>query len=156
MLEHHHDVMGAHGYSISIDASPDAVWKTFTDLDRIPEWQTGHPVVSEASGPGDIVGTTYLVRRGPGVSRTVVVEATSPHRYRSRTEAYLGLSFEMVAHLIPENEGTRLELTARTQWPWHLRLLGRLIEAVLLSGHEASRELKQLKLLVEGSRSSPT
>jgi hypothetical protein len=33
-----------------------------------------------------------------------------------------------------------------------MRLLGRLVEAVVLSGHEADRELTQLKLLVESGR----
>jgi hypothetical protein len=33
-----------------------------------------------------------------------------------------------------------------------MRLLGRLVESVVLSGHEAHREVRQLKLLVESRR----
>jgi hypothetical protein len=126
----------------------------FTDLNRIPEWQTGAPVVVDASGRGDVAGTTYAVRRGPGVAHATVREAVRPYEYRSRTTAPLGLVFETIAHLVPEDQGTRLELEAQTHWPLAMRLLGRLVEAVVLSGHEGHREMKQLKVLVERRRGS--
>jgi uncharacterized protein YndB with AHSA1/START domain len=144
--------LATHRYSIWIDAAPELVWEIFTDLDRIPEWQTGGPVVVEASGRGDVAGTTYAVRRGPGIARAMVLEAVRPFEYRSRTSAQLGLVFETIAHLVPEANGTRLELEAQTHWPLGMRLLGRLVEAVVLSGHEGHREMKQLKLLVESRR----
>jgi uncharacterized protein YndB with AHSA1/START domain len=142
--------VASYRYSIWVDAAPERVWEVFTNLDRIPEWQTGRPVVSDASGRGDEQGTTYSVRRGPATSRTAVLEAARPSRYRSRTDAYLGLWFDMTASLIPERSGTRLDLKADTHWPRAMRLPGRLVEAVVLSGHEAHRELERLKLLVEG------
>lgn len=143
--------MATHRYSIWIDASPELVWEIFTDLERIPEWQTGGPIVTNVSGRGDVAGTTYAVRRGPGVAHTTVLEAIRPSRYGSRTNAYLGLWFETIAYLVPEKDGTRLELEAHTHWPPGLRLLGRLVEAVVLSGHEAHREMERLKLLAERS-----
>ena len=142
--------MATHRYSIWIDASPDLVWGVFTDLNRTPAWQTGEPVVSEATGRGDVVGTTYAVRRGLAVSHTTILECVRPYRYRSRTAAYLGMWFELVAYLVPERDGTRVELEAQTHWPIGMRYLGRLVEAVVLSGHEAHREMERLKLLVEG------
>ena len=143
--------MATHRYSIWIDAKPELVWEIFTELDRIPEWQTGGPVVTDVSGRGDVAGTTYAVRRGPGVAHTRVLEAIRPSRYRSRTDAYLGLWFETIALLVSEKGGTRLDLEAHTHWPRGMRLLGRLVEAVVLSGHEAHRELERLKLLAERS-----
>ena len=137
-------------YSIWIAVGPELVWDVFTDLNRIPEWQTGRPVVTDASGRGDVPGTTYTVRRGHAAARTAVLEAVRPVTYRSRTDAYLGLSFDLTAALMPDQSGTRLELQAVTHWPRGMRLLGRLVEAVVLSGHEANLELKNLKLLVEG------
>lgn len=142
--------MASYRFSTWIDAAPELVWDVFTDLDRIPEWQTGHPVVTDASGHGDVRGTTYSVRRGPATSRTEVLEAARPTRYRSRTDAYLGLWFDVTATLTPDKSGTRLEIQGDTHWPPGMGLPGRLVEAGVLSGHEAHRELERLKLLVEG------
>ena len=141
--------MGTLRYSVWIDASPGEVWAVFTDLDRIPEWQTGAPRVAEASGPGDAVGSAYTVRRGPMGSRTTVTVAEAPTRYASHTDAALGLKFDLLADLVAEHDGTRLRLEARTHWPKVLRLLGRLVEAAFLNPREAEKELANLKALVE-------
>jgi uncharacterized protein YndB with AHSA1/START domain len=141
--------MGTAHYSIWIDASPDRVWDVFTNLERIPDWQTGDPCVIEVSGPGDEVGTTYTVRRGPGTGRTIVTEAVRPTIYASRTDAYLGLSFDLTATLRPDRSGTTLTLRADTHWPRGLRLLGRIVEFAFLNQREANRELERLKVLLE-------
>ena len=143
--------MASYRYSTWIAATPEVVWDVFTDLNRIPEWQTGRPIVSDASGRGDVPGTTYTVRRGPAAARTEVLEADRPVRYRSRTDAYLGLSFDLIATLTPDRRGTRLELQADTHWPRGLHLLGRVVEAIVLSGQEAKTELENLKMLLEGT-----
>lgn len=132
-----------------IDASPIAVWNVFTNLDRIPVWQTGAPRVADATGPGDSVGTHYKVRRGPTSSRTTVTVAELPSRYASCTSALLGLQIDLAADLIPQGAGTQLSLEARTQWPRGLRLLGRVVEFVLLKPRDANRELGNLKAIVE-------
>ena len=136
-------------YDIWIEASPDEVWAVYTDLDRIPEWQTGAPRVAEASGSGDVVGTTYLVRRGPMTSRSTVTAADAPAHHASHTQAVLGLTFDLVADLTAADGGTRIALEARTEWPRGLRLVGRAVESALLSEREAVKELTNLKTLVE-------
>jgi uncharacterized protein YndB with AHSA1/START domain len=136
-------------YDIWIEASPDEVWAAYTDLDRIPEWQTGAPRVAEASGSGDVVGTTYLVRRGPMTSRSTVTAADAPTHHASHTQAVLGLTFDLVADLTAADGGTRIALEARTEWPRGLRLVGRAVESALLSEREAVKELTNLKTLVE-------
>jgi len=141
--------MGVLRYSMWIDASPISVWNVFTDLDRIPDWQTGAPRVVDKAGPGDAVGTHYTVRRGPMSSQTTVTVAERPGRYESRTKALLGLQIDLVADLVTRRGGTRLSLEARTAWPRGLRLLGRALEFVLLSPREANRELANLKAVVE-------
>jgi len=141
--------MGAVRQSIWIGAAPGLVWEIYTDLDRIPEWQTGDPRVLEVSGRGDEVGTIYTVRRGPGAARTRVTEAMRPELHRSRTNAYFGLSFDLTAKLLPEQGGTRILLQAQTHWPKGLGLLGRVVEFAFLNAHEANRELERLKVLVE-------
>lgn len=141
--------MGTIQYSIWIGAPPDLVWDVYTNLHRIPDWQTGDPQVLEVSGLGDEVGTTYTVRRGPGAARTTVTKAVRPVLHASRTEAYLGLSFDVTANLRPEKGGTRLQLRAETHWPKGMGLVGRVVEFAFLNGREANRELERLKVLLE-------
>lgn len=140
--------MGILRYSVWIAASPDAVWSAWTDIDLIPRWQTGHPRVTDVTGDGG-VGTSYSVHRGPSESRTTVVVADAPSHHVSKTQALLGLRFDLDAQLTPESGGTRLALEARTQWPRGLGWLGRGVEAFVLSPHEAERELANLKTIVE-------
>lgn len=141
--------MGALRYSVWIDAPAAVAWRYWTDLDRIPQWQTGSPRIEDVSGPGDIAGTRYSVRRGPSRSRTTVLLADPPVRYVSRTEALLGLTFTLAADLSAERGGTRLSLEAVTRWPRGLALFGRLVEAAVLSPREATKELANFKALVE-------
>jgi len=141
--------MGTVQYSIWIGAPPGLVWDVFTDLDRIPDWQTGDPRVVEISGPGYEVGTKYTVRRGPGGARTTVTRAVRPAVYASRTNAYLGLSYDLTTNFLSEKDGTRLQLLAQTHWPKGLGLVGRVVEFAFLNGREATRELERLKVLVE-------
>ena len=135
-------------YSVWIDAAPDAVWSAWTDLDLIPLWQTGRPRVAEVTGDGG-VGTSYSVHRGPTKARTTIIVTDPPSRYVSRTQALLGLRFELDARLTAEQGGTRLALEARTRWPRGLRWFGRGVEAIVLSPREAERELANLKAIVE-------
>ena len=141
--------MGTIQHSIWIRAAPSIVWDVYTDLDRIPAWQTGDPRVVEVTGRGDEVGTTYIVRRGAGAARTTVTEAVRPEPHRSRTKAYFGLSFELTAKLLPERSGTKILLEAQTHWPKGLGLLGRVVEFAVLNAREANRELERLRVLVE-------
>ena len=140
--------MGVLRYSVWIDAAPDAVWSAWTDLDLIPRWQTGNPRVVDVTGEGG-AGTSYSVRRGPSSARTTILVADAPSRYVSTTQALLGLRFDLEAQLRPEQGGTRLALEARTEWPRGLNLMGRIVEAFVLSPREAERELANLKAIVE-------
>lgn len=45
--------MGAVDYSVWIKASPEQVWRVYVDPSRIPEWQTGSPVIEEVHGSAD-------------------------------------------------------------------------------------------------------
>ena len=42
--------MGVLEYSVWIAATPEQVWRTYADPTRIPEWQTGKPVITEVQG----------------------------------------------------------------------------------------------------------
>jgi hypothetical protein len=71
-----------------IQASPEDIWRICVDPIRIPEWQTGSPVIEHLHGSGDQAGTTYLSRRRPGAARTTVMEVNKPRRLVTTTEAY--------------------------------------------------------------------
>lgn len=149
--------MGVLEYSLWIAATPAEVWRIYVDPARISEWQTGSPVIEDVSGPGDRAGTTYVSRRASGRAVTTVVEVDPPSRIVTRTNAYLGLRFELVSMLSPDGPGTRLHLRAETRWPRGLGLVGKLVERAVLSRGEALKELANLKAIVErpGTEAGP-
>jgi hypothetical protein len=67
----------------------------------------------------------------------------------TRTDAYLGLVFDVDSRLTPEGDGTRLSLRVETYWPRGRGLVGKVIERAILSPREAAKELSNLKMLVE-------
>ncbi|HEX5590596.1 MAG TPA: SRPBCC family protein [Candidatus Limnocylindrales bacterium] len=142
-------------HAVDIAAPPEVVWRVYVDPVRLPEWQTGNPVIEDVTGPGDRVGTTYVSRRGPGAARTTIVESDPPGRLVTMTTAYFGLRFDVTSELRAAGPGTRLTIRAETRWPRGAGVLGRLVEAVLLSGGEARKELAALKALVERERALP-
>ncbi len=141
--------MSQHSYSIWIGASPTEVWNVYTDLNRLPGWQTGNPRVVDATGPGDRVGATYAVKRGPASARTEVITADVAATHVTRTEAYFGLRFELTTRFVPRAGGTELQLRLDAHWPRGFGLLGKAVEFVIFNSREGSLELRNLKSLVE-------
>ena len=142
--------MGVIEHSVWIQAQPDEVWRVYVDPLRIPDWQTGSPVIDDVRGSAEEPGSTYSSRRGPLTARTVVLAVDRPRRHSTRTRAVLGLRFTVVSTLEPVDGGTRLDIRAETHWPRGLGALGRVVERALLSRSEADKELARLKALVEG------
>lgn len=142
--------MGALEYSVWIEATPEQVWLVYADPLRIPEWQTGKPVVEDIQGLGGEPGSTYVSKRGPFSARTTVVSADAPHELVTRTDAYLGLTIEVTSRLIERPDGTHLRLSAATHWRRRLGPVSRLVELAILGPGEARKELANLKALVEG------
>ena len=91
--------MGVVEYSVWIKAAPEQVWHTYADPDRIPEWQTGKPVIEDVLGALGEPGSTYLSRRGPRAAGTTVLTSDVPHELVTSTDAYLGLRFEVTSRL---------------------------------------------------------
>lgn len=142
--------MGTIEHSVWIKARPEDVWATYVDPSRLPEWQTGSPVIAGIDGPAGRPGSTYSSSRGPGTARTTVLFADPPRRILTRTAAYFGLKFDVDTSLGREADGTLLRIRAETHWPRGLGLLGKVVERAILSGTEARKELANLKALVEG------
>jgi uncharacterized protein YndB with AHSA1/START domain len=63
---------------IDVEASPEAVWDTLTDLDSWPGWL---PDVKSMAADGPfVVGTKFKWRAGPGTIKSEVVTAERPSR----------------------------------------------------------------------------
>ena len=147
--------MGILEHSVWIKARPEDVWKAYVDPGRLPEWQTGSPVIADVHGMAGQTGSTYASSRRPGTARTAVLSAEPPRRIVTRTVAYFGLKFDVDTRLEPEGNGTTLRLRAETHWPRGLGLPGRLVERAVLSGSEARKELANLKALIEREVQEP-
>ena len=142
--------MGVLEHSVWINADPEQVWCVYADPSRIPDWQTGRPVIVDLHGHWDEPGSSYVSKRGPLSAHTTVLVADHPHRLVTRTDAYLGLRFDVTSRLGVETGGTQLDLRTETHWPRGLRLFGRLVELAILNPREIRKELRNLKMLIEG------
>lgn len=141
--------MGEFEYSIWIEAAPDVVWPVYVDPTRLPDWQTGNPVIVEVHGEIGAPGSSYVSRRGRLAARTTVLSADIPRELVTRTEAYAGLQLEVISRLSERAGGTDLHLHASTRWKRGIRPLSALVELIILGRAEARKELGNLKALVE-------
>ena len=141
--------MGVREYSVWIKAAPEQVWQVYVDPGRIPEWQTGKPVIGDVQGVPGQPGSTYLSKRGPLSARTTVLTSQPPHELVTRTEASLGVQLEVTSRLGGRSDGTDLELRVVTHWRRGLGLIAKVVELAILNSGEARKELAHLKTLVE-------
>ena len=146
--------MGVLEYSVWIQATPDQVWSCYVDPTRIPDWQTGRPVIGSMHGAAGEPGSTYVSRRGPLAARTTVLSADEPRELVTSTRASFGLQLEVTTRLTAGSGGTELHLRATTHWPRGFGALGKLAELAVLNPAEAHKELANLKTLVERQSSA--
>jgi uncharacterized protein YndB with AHSA1/START domain len=106
--------MAEHRISTFIAASPDRVFATWMDLDRMKEWVGGVTKVTDVTGPIDRAGTRYTVHFGPMKSPTEIIEVERPHHVRTRFGNAI-LKGESEVWLEAEGDGTRLDQTFRTR-----------------------------------------
>ncbi|HET7736264.1 MAG TPA: SRPBCC family protein [Nocardioidaceae bacterium] len=141
--------LGELAHAIWIQADPEAVWRTYVDPHRVPDWQTGRPVIEDVHGGPGSTGSTYVSRRGRLAARTTVLASEAPARLVTRTEAYFGLELVITSRLTQRAGGTDLALTVETHWSAHGRLVHGIVERAVLNDREARKELANLKLLIE-------
>jgi uncharacterized protein YndB with AHSA1/START domain len=139
--------MGTHRHTIWIAAPPERVYDLYTNLDRIAEWQEGHPRVTEVSDDVGQAGTTYTVRRGRWASRSEIIAADRPAKHLVRIEGAMGLRAEITSRFEPEKNGTRLTIGLDARW--RSPLLGRVLESAFFNPRIARRELGKLKAIAE-------
>jgi uncharacterized protein YndB with AHSA1/START domain len=142
--------MGVLEYSVWINAAPETVWGTYVDPTRIPDWQTGRPVIAEVRGAPGEPGSSYVSRRGPLAARTTVLAANVPEELVTMTDAHFGLSFELTSRLSGRSGGgSDLHLRAATQWRRRWGPVARIVVLAILSPRRARKELVTLKALIE-------
>jgi uncharacterized protein YndB with AHSA1/START domain len=141
------DILGSQSYSIWIAAPPERVFDLYTDLDRIGEWQEGHPQITDVSGDPSEAGSSYISRRGRLASRFEVVAADRPSRHVVAFDGPAGLRAELNAGFAAVNNGTQLTLHLDARW--RSPLLGRILEMAVFNRRIANRELGKLKGLAE-------
>ena len=141
--------MGVVEYSIVIDAAPERVWRTYADPSRIPDWQTGRPVITHILGEPGAPGSSYVSRRGRLAARTTVLSAAAPRELVTETEAYFGLQVEVRSRLSEKSGSTELRLHVETRWRRRWFLIARIVEHAVLGPGEALKELDNFKALVE-------
>ena len=141
--------MGVLEYSIMINAAPELVWRAYADPSRIPDWQTGKPVITDVQGEPGAPGSRYVSRRGRLAARTTVLTAEAPREMVTRTDAYLGLQVEVRSRLSEKSGRTELRLRAETHWERRHFLVAGTLERVILGPAQARKELDKLKALVE-------
>ncbi len=143
--------MAQHHVSIDIAASPDRVFSTFMDLDRMVEWVGGVTRVTDVTGPIDVAGTRYTVHFGPMKSPTEILEVDRPHLVRTRF-GNLILKGESDVRFEAIPEGTRLTQVFRTRG-FVSAITGRLFAAGSYEG-SFKGELEKFRTIVERESSA--
>ena len=142
--------MGRYRYTRRIDASPDEVFRGFTDPELLADWMDA-AAVTAATGPLGDAGTRYtLVIRGPWRFWTEVLRSEPGRAYEIGGTGPLGARYRMLATLSARPDaGTDLDLAM--EWTVPLGPIGRWIDRRWIepgphtSGH---REVDRLVTLV--------
>ena len=106
--------MGEYSFTVHIEATPQAVFDLFTDIDRMQEWVGGVTRITDVSGPRGTAGSSYTVWFGRMRSPTEVLEVERPRLYKSRF-GHSVLRGEMEATFAPEGDGTTMTERFRTE-----------------------------------------
>jgi uncharacterized protein YndB with AHSA1/START domain len=101
-------------FRVFVGASPERVFDLWTDLDRMHEWVGGVTKVTDVSGPVDQAGTTYSVCFGRMASRTTVLDAERPRRFKTRFGNRI-LRGTNETRFEPKDGGTELIQTFETE-----------------------------------------
>jgi len=141
--------MGRYRITRQIRATPERVFRAFTDPALVVDWMDGTGVI-EATGPLDRPGTRYtFVVWGPWRFRTVVVRVEASGLHEISGIGPLGSGYRMVATLTPRDGGTDLDLL--TEYTMPLGALGRWMDRRWVDREPrtiANREVDRLVTLV--------
>jgi Polyketide cyclase / dehydrase and lipid transport len=117
--------MGRYVITRRIEATPEQVYRAFTDPVLLADWMDASGV-AEATGPLDVPGTRFtLVIRGPHRFRSEVVRTAGGRVHEMTGRGPLG-SYRMVATLARRDGATELELV--TEYALPLGPVGRWVD----------------------------
>ena len=148
--------MGRYRIARRIRATPDQVFRAFTDPALVVDWMdaTG---VTDATGTLDVPGTQYtFVVWGPWRFRTTVVRVDRPRLHEVSGRGPLGASYRMVATLAGADGHTDFELL--TEYTAPLGPIGRWIDRRWIDREPraiANREVDRLVTLVSDPTAVP-
>lgn len=147
--------MGRYRLTRTIRATPEQVFRAFTDPALVVDWMDGTGVI-DTTGPLDQPGTRYTFAVwGPHRFRTEVVRVEAPHVHEVAGRGPFG-SYRMVATLTPAGDGTDLDLL--TEYALPLGALGRWIDRRWIDRDPraiANREVDRLVTLVSDPTTIP-
>ena len=97
--------------SVSLDAAPDVVWATITDVAAFPSWRPG--VTATEVLPQRDGHFAWLETSGSDAITFERVESDPPRRMVSRIAPGLPFGGDWIFELTPDDRGTRLTITER-------------------------------------------
>lgn len=148
--------MGSYRIARRIRATPEQVYRAFTDPALIVDWMDGTGVI-DATGPLDRPGSRYtFVVWGPWRFRTHIVRAEPPLLHEISGRGPLGAWYRMVATLAGDDGSTELDLL--TEYTVPLGPIGRWMDRRWIDREPraiANREVDRLVTLVSDPTSVP-
>jgi uncharacterized protein YndB with AHSA1/START domain len=148
--------MGRYRISRHILATPDEVFRAFTDPSLVVDWMDATGLIG-ATGPLQTPGTVYtLVIWGPWRFRTQVMRVDAPRMHETAGRGPLGSSYRMAATLTPSPGGTDLELL--TEYTVPFGAVGRWMDRRWIDREPrptANREVDRLVTLVSDPTAVP-
>ena len=140
--------------SIQIDATPEEVWQTIMDPERLSEWVTIHRKLGKAAAAplrtGDELEQTLHLRGVNFKVHWTVEEADAPHRAVWEGHGPARSMARTVYEVTPNGEGTKFQYVNEFHAP--MGPLGSVASRVVMGGvpqREANATLQRLKELVE-------
>jgi len=143
--------MGRYRRTRHVEASPDEVFRAFTDPALVADWMEADGVV-DRQGTLEVAGSTYtLVIKGPWRFRVRVTRSEPPRAYGLEGHGPLGTSYRMTATLAAG--GGTTELVVETEWTLPFGPIGRWMDRRWVepgTRGEDDRELDRLVAIVTG------
>ena len=139
--------MGRYRKTRRIEASPEQVFRAFTDPAIVADWMEADGIVDQR-GSLDSVGSTYtLVIAGPWRFRMRVLHAVPSTDYALEGEGPLGTTSRIAATMTSHGEVT--ELVVDTEWTLPLGPIGRWIDRRWVEPGTRGEEDRELDRLVD-------
>jgi hypothetical protein len=108
--------MASHGRTLETKASPERVWRIWSDVSTWPDW---NPDVQSISIDGPFAsGTTGKMTTKAGGTHAITLQAVQPGRsFRLETSALPGARFAFQCEVLPSQGGSSISQSIAMQGP---------------------------------------